>query len=821
MMSVVSMIQSAAVVILAVLFLAFVGDRLEHRFWLRSILFGLVFGVTGLISMATPVELAPGFLLDARNVIMAFSGGVGGPASAAVTLPMLLIMRISMGGAGMPAGVAGLIAVGLASSGLWLWLRVTSPSRLTPTHILILATMAAALPPLTLYWISPPPWPLFSDVLILIVPTNFIGVLLLGFLIIADWERRWAIKAYSESEARLQAITNNAPAVLFQLCLSPHGRGIFRYVSGGSERILGVPADVLVKKPNSIARMMSREALDQVERLLARSAADGQAWTLETEFTRPNGSILWMRAAAEPRVDPNGELVWDGSLFDITEQKRSEQMKNDFVSTVSHELRTPLTSIRGSLGLVAAGVAGPLPEKAEGLIRIAHSNSERLVRLINDILDIEKIESGRMPFDIRPMALAPLLQQSMDASSGYLAERDVELVLVDEAPDATAMVDPDRLHQVMLNLLSNAIKYSPKGGRIEIYLRRRNGMVRISVTDHGPGIPEEFRSRIFGKFEQADSSDTRERGGTGLGLSIVKAIVDRLNGAVSFETGLNVGTIFHVDLPEMIQEPPAHQYTPQTPRLADLQPRVLICEEDPETARFIALALSQKGIESDVAPDINAARTLLASNNYLAMTLDLNLAGEAGITLYRELRSMQTNADLPVIVISVVADEARKTLNGAAIGIVDWLEKPIDTMRLYSAIAKIEQQTERKPAILHVEDDEDVLKVIAASLGDKVVITPAKSAAEARQRLAQNQFDLVILDLGLPDGSGADLIDAIPNGTAVVIFSASEVDEALAARVTAAMTKTKTSEIAIADLVRKLTAAASARQSSTEDQNSR
>jgi DNA-binding response OmpR family regulator len=239
------------------------------------------------------------------------------------------------------------------------------------------------------------------------------------------------------------------------------------------------------------------------------------------------------------------------------------------------------------------------------------------------------------------------------------------------------------------------------------------------------------------------------------------------------------------------------------------QPRVLICEDDHETAQVIAAALNQKGMVSDVAPDMDTARSLLAGNIYMAMTLDLGLTGESGIILYRELRSMQASADLPVIVISAVADEARKTLNGAAVGIIDWLEKPIDMPRLYAAIAKIgHQMAERKPAILHVEDDEDVLKVISASLGDDVAVTPARSAAEARRMLREERFDLVILDLGLPDGSGADLISVIPLGTAVVIFSALEVDEALAARVTTALTKTKTSEIAIADLVKSLIVAA-------------
>ncbi len=801
------MIQSAAVVIFAVLFLAFLGDRFNRRFWLKGILCGVVFGTTGMIAMATPVELSPGLLLDARSVIMAFSGAVGGPVSAVITAAMLTTMRVWMGGSGTIAGIVGLVLVAVGSSALWAWLRYSSVTRFAPRHVVALATIAAVMPVVGLYW-AQTPWAKYLEALALIIPTNFIGVLLLGFLIVADGERRWALKAYSDSRARLQSITNNVPAVLFQICLSPERRIVFRYISGGAERMLGVAADVLMKRPEALLRMLSRPAVKEVESRLARSAADGRAWSLELELTRPNGSILWVRAAAEPREDVAGQLVWDGSLFDITEQKRSEHLKNDFISIVSHELRTPLTSIRGSLGLVAAGVGGALPEKAAGLIRIAHSNSERLVRLINDILDIEKIESGRMPFDIRPMALAPLVQQSIDASGGYLADRGVEVALVEETPDVAAQVDPDRLHQVMLNMLSNAIKYSPAKGRVEVLVRRRDGVARISVKDEGPGIPEEFHARIFGTFEQADSSDTREKGGTGLGLSIVKAIVERLNGSVSFETTAGVGSIFHVDLPGVQAEPAP------VPDMAPLQDavepsrRVLICESEPDIAGLIREMLGRQGIAGDVAPDLETARALLASNHYLAATLDLGPGGESGIALFRELRSMQADADLPVIVISAVADDARKTLNGSVVGIIDWLDKPVDATRLGAAIARIGQQTDRRPAVLHVEDDEDMLKVMSATLGDQVTLVPARSAGEARRKL-QQPFDLVILDLGLPDGSGADLLGAIPNGTPVVIFSALEVDEALAARVTAAMTKTKTSEITIADLVRTLTATAS------------
>lgn len=805
MKSVIVMIESGAVVILAVLFLAILGERLDRSFWAKSIVFGVVFGATGFISMSTPVEFAPGFLADGRNVVMALSGAIGGPVSAVITAAMLSGMRMASGGAGLVSALAGIWLVAIGSSLLWGWIRARKRPRLTSKDVLVLATLAAILPPFGLLLQTQQTGEVLGKLLAFIVPTNFVGVLLLGFLIVNDQQRRWAISAYSESRAQLQAIANNAPGILFQLFIGPDGIGRFSYVSGGAERVLGVPAEEIVGKPDIIPRMISRDALAEVERQLKLSAETRRAWTIEAEFARPNGDKVWMRAAAEPRIDVHGKLVWDGSLFDITDRKRSEQMKNDFISTVSHELRTPLTSIRGSLGLVDAGAAGEIPPKVASLVKIAHSNSERLVRLINDILDIEKIESGRMPFDPRPMALRALVEQAIEASSNYLADRNVSIVVDDQAPGALAAVDPDRLHQVMLNLLSNAIKYSPKDGAVTVRLSRREGTVRISVIDQGPGIPLEFQSRIFGKFEQADASDSRQKGGTGLGLSIVKVIVDRLGGAVSYETGPETGTSFHVDLPEA----PERRSRPRDAVAREGEPaarRVLVVEDERDIADIIALALSQDGLQSDIAPNIETAKEMLSRNRYVAMTLDISLAGKSGLTLYEYLRTTTNGLDLPVIVISAFIDEARKSLNGSAFGIVDWLEKPIDMDRLRSSIEKVRSGTfQRKPAVLHVEDDEGVLGVISAGLGQDILITSARNVQQAQIELQHKHFDLVILDLTLPDGSGADLLSFIPSETVVVIFTASEVDERLAAKVAAAMTKTKTSEIAIVDLVRRLT----------------
>jgi PAS domain S-box-containing protein len=532
----------------------------------------------------------------------------------------------------------------------------------------------------------------------------------------------------------------------------------------------------------------------------------GQTLRLDQPALFLDGSKGWLYTLKAPFRDETGKIV--GVITynrDITEQKKNAQLKNEFISTVSHELRTPLTSIRGSLGLIAAGVAGELPPKAANLVNIAHNNSERLVLLINDILDMEKIESGVISFKIKQMPVRPVLEQAIAASTNYMAESRIRIVLVDDAPRAEANIDPDRLHQVMANLLSNAIKFSDHGGTVMVKLQRRDGdMLRISVIDQGAGIPEAFRGRIFGKFEQADASSTRKKGGTGLGLSIVKAIVEKLGGAVSFETEEGKGTSFHVDLAEAPRQAEKPVLVERRARRRDGRLRVLICEDEADIAAVIAALLDAEGFSSDVAPDIDTAKALLGSRDYVALTLDIKLAGESGIKLFHDIRA-SVNSDIAVIVISAVADEAKRSLNGTAVGIVDWLEKPVDSKRFHAALAKIVgRRVEPKPRILHVEDDEGVLAVMSEGLGSGVSITSAKTLKEARQAIANHRFDLVILDIALPDGTGLDLLADLPLETRVIVFSAAELDDKLGDRVQAIMTKTKASEIDVAKLVRNM-----------------
>ena len=278
-------------------------------------------------------------------------------------------------------------------------------------------------------------------------------------------------------------------------------------------------------------------------------AKKGVVRNFETRLYTLDGEIQDYEFAAEA-IELDGEPYSIVVGDDISERKRIDLLKNEFISTVSHELRTPLTSINGSLELLTGGAAGNLTEKASQLIEIAKSNSNRLVRLINDILDVEKIEAGRMDFRLRPVELMPAVEAAVAANQPYGERHGVQFELTDGLPDAVVNVDVDRLDQVFANLLSNAAKFSPKGGVVEISVTRQNGMVRMAVSDNGPGIPYEFRDRIFDKFTQADTSNARRTPGSGLGLSIAKAIVEKMEGTISLQSEAGNGCTFFFDLPE-------------------------------------------------------------------------------------------------------------------------------------------------------------------------------------------------------------------------------------------------------------------------------
>jgi PAS domain S-box-containing protein len=234
---------------------------------------------------------------------------------------------------------------------------------------------------------------------------------------------------------------------------------------------------------------------------------------------------------------------------DITERKRIERLKNEFVATVSHELRTPLTAISGALGLMHGGALGELPDKMQQMTEIAVSNSKRLAHLINDLLDIEKMSAGQMQFQIAAHTLQPLLSQAVDTHQTYGAKQQVSIDLTMPEIPIQVNVDSQRLMQVLANLLSNAIKFSPPGGKVSVTAQTDAGQVKVQVTDQGDGVPPEFQQRLFERFAQADSSDTRRKGGTGLGLAISRELILAMHGEIGYQANVQQGATFWFSLP--------------------------------------------------------------------------------------------------------------------------------------------------------------------------------------------------------------------------------------------------------------------------------
>jgi PAS domain S-box-containing protein len=499
----------------------------------------------------------------------------------------------------------------------------------------------------------------------------------------------------------------------------------------------------------------------------------------EDTFFRRDGSSFPVEFAAMPLIEDERLAGMVISFRDISERHALDHLKDEFISTVSHELRTPLTSIRGALGLLSAGVLGTMNEKASHLLRIAVSNTDRLVRLINDILDLERMESGRAPLHFRSCNLAELVSQAVETMTPMADSAGVKFAA--SVGPLTLDADSDRILQVLTNLLSNAIKFSPNGAVVHISAQadQKTGMLTLRVTDAGRGIPPEKLESVFDRFQQVESADARQKGGTGLGLAICRTIVQQHDGTIWAEPNAAAGVTFSIQLPRT--HTIATLGSPKPPARALEGPAtILVCDDDPSIRTIVAEQLRLSGytvVEADRGEQAISMAEELPIDGIL---LDLYMPGVSGWETLNRLKRNPLTAAIPVVILSVLSPAERPQLASNADG---WVQKPFNENLLLNELGRVLHGSEGPTHILLVEDDHDLANILISSFESTGVhISHAATRQEAIAMCRSQRPDLLILDISLPDGDGFGIIDWLRQHPQmrtlpVVVYSGREVSE--------------------------------------------
>ena len=482
------------------------------------------------------------------------------------------------------------------------------------------------------------------------------------------------LDAHREVQAagrKLRLFSERAPISVFEL---DPGATILD-MNPAAENLFGYAAPELVGR-SWIAMVLGPEERVRAQTWWPGFVAAGKPVTLIAEqCLRRDGLELACEWTLTPLSDEEGRvnsIVLQGR--DITQARAAERMRSEFTSTLSHELRTPLTSILGSLQLLRSGALGDMDRDQGELVEVAERNGQRLLDLINEVLDIEKIESGRLTLMPEPMPIDSLLNESVRLNQGYADRFRANLALHGAVPGVIVRADRKRLMQVMTNLLSNAAKFSPPNSAVDVSVSRPGDTVRVEVSDRGPGIPEAFRSKIFGRFAQADSADSRIKGGTGLGLAISTRLIELMQGRIGFEDRPGGGTTFFFELPVLSSAEGE----------ADSAVRVLLTEPDSVTAEYLTMVLERAGYRVDPAPDAGAVGELLERWSYGAWLLARRLEGVDTLALLEELRPRLRETRV-IMLAGLTSDEAG-VVEPQRHGIADWLSKADSRARILEVV---------------------------------------------------------------------------------------------------------------------------------------
>ena len=443
-----------------------------------------------------------------------------------------------------------------------------------------------------------------------------------------------AEEALRASEARLQRVLEGSNDGFWDWQIDTG----FVQFSERAATMLGYALSDLVPHVSTWERLIHPDDFAGVMAVLQDHLA-GRIEQYETEHRLRCADGQWMWILDRGKVverDQHGQpLRMAGTHTDVSERHVVERMKRDFISTVSHELRTPLTAIRGSLGLLASGVMGELPGEARAMVSIAERNSVRLIALINDILDFDRLESGKMEMSLRPTSLMRILERSIESISAVAVQEGVPIEL--HCVNANVMGDEERLMQVTVNLLSNAVKYSPRGDRVRVRAAVTGKDVEVRVEDHGRGIAPDLQKKLFHRFQRADSSDSRRKPGTGLGLAICKAIVEQHGGTVGVESEEGQGSTFWFRVPAAVEAS---------------ERDVLLVEDDRALLEVMAAQLSATGLRVRTATSGWEGLSSCREWPPALLVLDLELPDLDGFGVVAALRNDQVSCSVPLLVFS-------------------------------------------------------------------------------------------------------------------------------------------------------------------------
>ncbi|MBC7249979.1 MAG: GAF domain-containing protein, partial [Anaerolineae bacterium] len=566
----------------------------------------------------------------------------------------------------------------------------------------------------------------------------------LGSMLLAQQEE------FAKSQSILEGISDGV------MVTDAEGRVIL--FNAAAEYILSTPREwILNRSITELSGLYGRMGVDWMQMI--------QEWTAGT-LSWEQGNFLEQQLEIEGRV-VNMRLtpvfMQDGflgtvSVFrDITREVEAERAKSEFVSTVSHELRTPLTSIKGYTDLLCMGAVGEVNENQQRFLNIIKSNVDRLTMLVHELLDISRIETGRLKLDLRPLSMAQIVNELILAMRAQAEEKGVDLT-AHVPPELPAVRgDHDRVVQILTNLVANACLYTPSGGHVAVEVRPTDGFVQVDVSDTGIGIAPEDQEKIFERFYRGDHPLVRETDGTGLGLPIVKSLVELHGGRIWVTSEVGKGSTFSFTLPVAEEEAP-EEVPVQRPSIISYRPtskRVIVVEDDRDVAELIVRQLKLRGYETEAIARGSELLPLIQQRRPDLITLDLRLPDVDGLTLLEQLKSNEETASIPVVIVSILEEQKEGFKRGAA----DYLSKPIDEKQLMTTIESLLTKRER---VLIVDDDRDTVGFLKEALS-RSGFTPL-TVYDGRQTLScakEEKPGLIILDLKMPGMDGYEVLERL------------------------------------------------------------